>query len=159
MASLKLFGGFLIIIILLVFALSYQKPLSTEDGTVKMTGLFVNKIITRYPVFVEVVEMDNETIGIVAEGYLNFGRVPSGINVRKNIKLSNDDQTPMKIHITKEGDVAPYIGISKDNFILVDEEEIEIMIETSDIGNFSGAISIEVIKPNNWLSGWLIQWI
>jgi hypothetical protein len=158
MVNLKLALGSLFLIILFAYIITLESTVLSDEGTISMTGFMVNRRITRYPVYAEITEPDNTTLGIVAEGHLNFGRVPVGVNVRKTIKLNNDELLPIKIKITREGDISPYLTISQEKFMLESYVEIEIGIVPEKAGNYSGAVIIEAIKPNNWLSGWFIQW-
>ena len=158
MVSIKTAIGILVIFVLLIFAFTYKNPVSSSEGTVEYTGLFFSERVTRYPMVAEVTDSENNTLGIAVEEHLNFGRIPSGSDVRKTLLLNNDDPNDVKIRMTSEGDISPYVFFNNNNFIFSESEEIEITFKSDDGGNFTGILSVAAIKPRNWLAGWFLQW-
>ena len=159
MAKVKIIGGTLVILALLAFAVTYQKPVSSSDGTVEMTGLFIGQRVTRYPMMAEAIEPDNTSLGMAAEEKFNFGRSPVGSIVRKTLVISNDEPGPVKVKIIPEGSIAPFIELSRNNFLLEGSADVEVSFHASETGSFYGTLNVEIVKPNNWLSGWLLEWI
>ncbi len=159
MGKIKSIGGTLLIVGLLVFAVTYQRPVSSSDGTVEMTGLFIGQRVTRYPMMAEVIEYDNTSLGMAIDEKFNFGRSPTGSTVRKILVLNNEEPAPVKVKITSEGNISPFIEVSRNDFLLDGSAEIEVAFHASDVGSFDGTLNVEIVKPNNWLSGWLLKWL
>ena len=159
MVSIKIIAGTIFILALLIFAFTYKSPVSLSDGTIEYSGLLFSERVTRYPMIAEVTEAENRTLGIAVEEFLNFGRVPSGSEVKKTINMYNDESDGVKIKISSEGDISPHVTFSKNNFILRDESGVEIKFYSKETGNYSGILSVSAVKPRNWLSGWFLQWV
>jgi len=157
MGSIKIITGVLIIIAIFYLAFFYSSSEQISENTMEYTGLFIGRRLTQYPMIAEVTEPGGNVYGIAAEEKLNFGRIPAGNDIRKMLNLNNDDD-PVKIRVFAEGDIAPFILVSNNNFILEGEQEIEITFKSADTGNFSGILNVEATTPMNWLGGWFLQW-
>jgi hypothetical protein len=157
MSGFKVLAGLLLIAVLFVAALTYRSSSDVPNGEA-FTGLFVSETTVWYPMSAEVMESDNMTLGIVAEGQLAFGRIPAGSDVKKSIMLNNDVEGPIKIRITSDGNISPYITVSNNNFVLEGNREIEVTFKPAVEGSFSGMLKVTAIKPK-WIAGWLLQWM
>lgn len=159
MVRVKIVGGVLVILALLVFAVTYQKPLSSENGSVELTGLMVAQKVTRYPMMAEVIEPDNTSLGLAAEEKFNFGRSPQGSTVKKVFVINSGEEGPVKVRMRPEGDIAPFISFSRNNFLLEGSGDVEVAFHAEETGSFDGTLEVAVVKPNNWLSRWLLEWM
>jgi hypothetical protein len=149
----------LILVVLVVIAASfaYRGRSDISENTIEFTGLLVSEISAKYPMYGQVIEPDNRSLGIATEERLNFGRVPAGSTVKKTIVLNNYD-TPVKVRISSEGNITPYVSVDKNDFVLSGSEEIIVSFKPVEAGSFGGDLNVAIVKPNPMV-GWLIGWM
>lgn len=130
----------------------FVKNYTSED---RKTLFFVYKI-TRYPTFGNVTELkiENKTIsiGVATEPtQLNFGLIPANFTVRKIITIKNYENVPVKVKMKVFGDIKDFISFSRNDFILLPNEETKIYItfNATKLGNYTGEIDVIVKKPRS----------
>ena len=165
----KLFFVFSLILIILIFLIiNIQEPSEPKEFVKNRTvtnysNLFFIYEISRYPSNVEIraTEKMNEniTLGFVIESWnLNFGIIPgNGTFVKRNVEISNKEESSMEIIFRSYGNISPLVFFSKNNFILNPDEKVAIDIflfsNKTKEGNYSGEIDLISKKPiYNFLS-------
>ena len=117
---------------------------------VVFSTMFEEKTI-EYDMKVSVVE--NATLGISTDDFeLNFGRIPIDGRVTKFISLNYDGNAPSKVNIQVSGNMAPFITLEKNNFMIEKQEKFGLYIKGTEYGNFTGKLVIKIIAPKNQLS-------
>ncbi len=103
-------------------------------------------------------EVANVTrVGISNDDFeLNFGRVPLGGYVTKSVSIDNRGSLPSKISIEITGSISSFISLEKNNFFLDKSSELKIYANATEYGNFTGKMSIKIIKPKNFLARMVI---
>lgn len=150
--------GVLGLVIILLAAFIIRFPGQEGDATT-FTGLFVSESIARYPVMVEVVPYDEAAIGIALDDYeLDFGILSQGMVARKTVNLDNHG-VPVRVRAWVEGNISGMAGLSRDDFILKSPGSIEVRLEASEPGNYTGTLFISTSRPNYRWMGWVTPWI
>jgi hypothetical protein len=142
------------ILIILVAAALIRFPEEISGGIV-YTGLVATERVSSYPVYAKVVGPENDTIGIALQDYeLDFGVLPQGVVARRTIDLGNDG-SPVKVGLWSEGNISGILSFSKQDFILDGPESVEIIINATEQGSFSGTMFVSSrIYNYRWLD-WL----
>lgn len=89
---------------------------------------------------------------------LTFGRItPKGTSASRNINLINFYNKKVKVEILAEGDIARFISISENNFILQKNETRKIGFvvtspENTEYGTYDGNVIIVVKRIWFWYS-------
>jgi len=152
----------IIVIVLVVFFLLYNRPFVPEEFVTNRTversekTFFIHETI-RYPAKIRVTEFESNLsdikVGIAGETWqLNFGYVPIGMKQRKFFDMANPKETDIKVRINSYGNISPMIEFEKNNFILHKDEmmKVGVIIEplkTTQPGNYTGEIDIFIVKP------------
>jgi hypothetical protein len=145
------------IVLILIGALLIRFPVDDGEGVV-YTGLFVSQNIVEYPVLVEVVPSSERNIGVSLEDYeLDFGVLAKGLVAHKSINL--ESEKPVRVRIWADGNISGMVDISKPDFVLDGPDSVEISLNATDTGSYSGSIIISTSILNYpWLEGFT-PWI
>lgn len=79
----------------------------------------------------------------------NFGATFPGSIVQKSMNLARGSNPPAKIHIKVDGPIQDWIEIDKNDFILDEAEQVQVMIsipDETDKGTYHGNITIDYIN-------------
>ena len=57
---------------------------------------------------------------------INFGRIMPGNAGLRNVTLENNASYPLKVSISKYGEIADWIDVSENNFILEEKEKMDV---------------------------------
>lgn len=133
--------GVLALVIFLVF--SFQQLNSTETKN--------------YPLVTQFSENDqgNVTLGIAQEeNYVDFGVLPLGtISARKEIKVSNNGRSDVKVKVTAYGNITKYLTIEQSSFELGPQEtrNIDLLLEGENVTETTYLEGrIEISKKKAW---------
>ena len=116
---------------------------------------YFNIILNRIPLRAEVYDPENSdlnyTIGLdISTDKLNFGTIPPNTPARKQLKMANDRNGPVKIIIEPQGNISKYISIESNNIILEPQMKKDIIVDFvgSEIkGFFEGELYVKIIVP------------
>jgi hypothetical protein len=145
-------------IVLIFVGLSLIRfPVEGDEG-IAYSGLFVSERTAEYPIYVEVVPIEEGEIGVSLEDQeLDFGVLSQGMVARKTIKL--ESASPVRVMVWAEGNISDMVGFSSSDFVMDGSGEVEVSLEASGLGNYSGMVYISSRVPNySWLGG-LTPWI
>ncbi len=121
----------------------------------KYSNILYEYEIMKYPSKVEVTQVGaNKRLGIgfvVDTWNLNFGSVPAGGSSTRFMDLSNIGEREAKIIFRAYGNITPFVGFSKNNFILYPKDNITIKItfssQSDTKGNYTGEIDRIIKMP------------
>ena len=150
--------------VLIIFSglLFLENPKETITGNaVIKEGTFFREEITSYPAKIYVTENQSRLGMSVDTFHLDFGIVPVGSFTTKTITLKNDDERTSKVEVEVNGDISDLIEFNKNNFLLKGFEETEIKVKAIGRrpGNYTGEVSIKIVKSNYKELGVLLPWI
>ena len=149
--------GLIGILLVLAGALLIRFP-SEQDESVVYTGLLTSESVKEYPVYAKVVPMDSGEIGVALQDYeLDFGVLSQGMRARKTMNLNSEQ--PVKVSMWAEGNISSMVEFSRSGFVLEGNEPVEVSINASDTGSYSGTIYISSRSLNQEWMGWFVSWI
>lgn len=95
---------------------------------------------------ISIVVTGNETnIGISTDNALDFGRIPVGSSVKKEIVIENDKESRVKAIVRASGNVSK--SMIFDESVLINgngQAKIPIEVKAMATGKFTGKLSVEV---------------
>ena len=89
----------------------------------------------------------------IEDEFLHFGMVMPGGGTEKDMKLYALKDKPVLVHINYSENIAPYMQVSKNDFILYPEELNKSLVfrltntTNTAFGNYTGTIYIYYLKP------------
>ncbi len=129
---------------------NYVKNLTYQS----YSGFLFKKEVTRYPIKVSIKPLEGNksriNFGIAGEKYeLNFGYMPLNTSSMKFIEIKNENNLPSKIWIRVYGNVTDLVEVNNSNFTLGSGEErkINVLLNATKLGNYSGELDIESKTP------------
>ncbi len=133
-------------------------PGQDEQGLV-YTGLLVSERVVEYPIMVEIVPPDNNSMGIVLHyDELDFGILSRGMTARKNITMEGPG-SPVKVRVWSEGNISSMVSFSKHDFTLEGPDSLEVVVNASEAGSYGGTVYISSRSTNyRWLR-WMDSWV
>jgi hypothetical protein len=146
--------------VVLIIAAAFLIRIPHKDGqAAEFTGLFLSERVVEYPIMVEVVPYDNNTIGVALQDYeLDFGILSQGMKARRELQLDSRG-AQVKVNAWAEGDIADLVTISKNGFILNGKDSLEVGVEATEVGNHSGTLFLSSRAVNYKWMGWLTAWV
>lgn len=95
---------------------------------------------------ISIVVTGNETnIGISTDKTFDFGRMPVGSSVKKEIVIENDKESRVKAIIKASGNVSKLMSFNKSLLINGNERaKVPIEVKALSTGKFTGKLSVEV---------------
>ena len=143
------------VILILVFIFLHRTYGRGPDGSLVMTGFFVSEKTMEYPVSVRVTEQAGN-IGLALEEHeLDYGIVPQGSLVTKYISINNRGG-PAKIRMAVIGNISGFVSFDRNNFILEGSQNISIILDAQEPGNFSGVLKVSAAKPRHGWLNWML---
>ena len=78
---------------------------------------------------------------------INFGRLMPGTTGFRNVTLENNASYPLKVSISRYGEIADWIDVSENNFILEEKEKMDVTFyayapNDAAFGNYSGKTKV-----------------
>jgi len=149
----------ILVVVFLMFSLIEYVPMPREyvmNMTYKEYANVLYKYeIMMYPSRAEVTyvgpEQERIGVGVVTDPWnLNFGSVPMGGSYSRYVDLTNIGEKDAKVIFRVYGNITPFVGFSKDNFILHPKESISVKItfkSSDEVGNYTGRIDRIVKIP------------
>ncbi len=146
------------IILVAAAVLLIRIPTETDSG-MRYTGLLVSERVMEYPISVSVVSGGERDIGVaLQDSELDFGRLVMGMVARKSMSLQGDGSL-VSVRLWPEGNISPMVSFSHDSILLKEDQEVEVIVNATKQGSFSGRVMISVSRPSaGWLGG-LVQWL
>lgn len=134
--SLKTTSALIIIVFLLGFG-----------GTMMYYAFYKVAFIRTFDIHLETSE--HNLLGFNADPTLHFGKVPmtGGIS-RKELNIWNDWDIPLRVEIRLKGEVAPFISVENNTFVLEPGETKKVSVYATvppgfnRIGNFTGEAKV-----------------
>ena len=111
----------LAVAILASFGAFYRYDVETTGNSVSSSGFFASESVVSYRMNCSVVETESEEmqIGIAVQTYeMDFGVLPVGTGATKYINLTNNEPMPVKISLSVDGSIEPFVEINENNYIL-----------------------------------------
>ena len=131
--------GVIGIVLILAAAFFIRLPDAGEQG-IMYTGLLITERVVEYPITVQIIEPGSEEIGVALEyDELDFGILQQGMVARKEINLGSNDM-PVKVSIWATGDIKGMVSFSSTEVYLDGPDSVEVRIDASETGNFSGNV-------------------
>lgn len=118
------------------------------------SDLFFGYTIIRYPARVEVLaneNIENLTIGFnTGVDALDFSKVVSGGEVKKQLNLTTKDGVPSKITLRTKGTIAPLLSFDKNKFILKGNDLVQVLMSSAGrtAGNYTGEVTVVIQRSN-----------
>jgi hypothetical protein len=154
----------LVLIATVLFATFYRYDVEVSGNAVSSRGLMFSDSVVSYQMR-SIVYDPNESgmdIGIALDtDKLDFGRIAAGsTGYTRTINIANNEQVPAKISFTAEGDIAPYIQLEDNGFVMQggDARSIRIRMGSDRPGNYTGTLYISARKANQGWLEWITPW-
>lgn len=109
---------------------------------------FYNYFIVENIIYLDMAAKVGDHFGLNADAdAIRFGMVIPGTSGERSVLISNNAAYPLSVIILKSGDIAGWVDISENNFILKKNESRQIIFwlnapKNSDFGNYTGKVQI-----------------
>lgn len=104
--------------------------------------------VRAFPANASVETVNTSSVGVVTGSNLNFGKVPEGSQVRKNLELQSDSLVLVRFRST--GNISGMLDFKR-SIELVNQTEVEVSFNATDSGYYSGSLVTEILKPRGTL--------
>lgn len=138
----------------------YAYDIDVSGGMTSRTSLFLTELTTTYPMKCDVVELNRSDVAIgvaVDTDRLDFGMLIAGSSgSTRTVNIGNNEDVPVKIRLSADGSIAPYVDFGENNFVLDVGEgrTVNIRMSSDEPGNYTGTLFISAKKVNyGWMEG------
>lgn len=117
-----------------------------------LTVIFYNNYIIEHVYEVDMFLRVGQSVGIaVDDDRINFGKIPPGSTGETSIFVTNNNTYPLKVILTKSGEIKDWVKIEDNNFRLNQDETKEIFLLATppfgnSFGNYSGFLRVTFKK-------------
>ncbi len=156
----KALGVLGIVVVVMYVAFFYTYSSEVSGNMISSSSLLLTERKASYPMECEVVGFNQSDISLgvaVDTDKLDFGMlIAGGSGSTRTINIGNNEPVPVKVTLSVEGNISPYVNFGGDGFILDKGETRTIVIRMSSDkpGNYTGTFYISARKVNyKWLEG------
>ena len=149
-----------IIIVIGYLGVFHTYDFDVSGNMASRTSFFLTELTTTYPMECDAVELNQSDIAIgvaVDTDKLDFGMlIAGGSGSTRTVNIGNNEPVPVKIRLSAEGNIAPYVDFDQNNFVLDVGEgrTVNLRMSSDEPGNYTGTLYISAKKVNyGWLEG------